>query len=132
MLPLARSVLNVSDLTKVTKFGVMDPYVVVGLNQDKQRTREITDGGEACMFDEKLRFNIDCMKQDLIHIKVKHKTTFSNTTIGIFSLKMQDFVKHQRKRLKFQLVDEEDFAPRGRQSTKTRASTQRTAAAASL
>ena len=82
-----------ANLTKVTKFGVMDPFVVVGLNGEKQRTREIVDGGESCTFDEKLQFNIDCMKSDLIHIKVKHKTTFSNTTIGVFSLKMVDFVK---------------------------------------
>lgn len=95
----------------------MDPYVVVGLNADKKRTRQIEDGGSNCTFNETLHFNIDAQKQDLVHIKVKTETTFSSATIGVFSLQLKDFIKYQKRRLKFQLIDEDSFEDRGSQTT---------------
>ena len=80
-------------------------------------TRTIEDGGLAVDFNETLTFNIDCQPIDLIHIKAKHDSKFVDTTIGVFTMTIKNFIARQGKLLKIQLVDEESLTPTGSQYT---------------
>jgi len=106
-------VLSVANLADVCSFGIQDPFVTVNINGDRQRTRDAKDAGNHATFNESLSFNVDAGPNDLVLIKAKHAGTFTNTTIGVFSMKVANFVNYSGKQVKFQLVDEENFRERG-------------------
>jgi len=104
---------GVSGLKNVATFGTINPQVAITVNGDKQYTRTIDDGGVACEFNETLVFNLDCQPHDLFFVKVKHDRMAADVNLGCFSMAVGQFIAHQKKLLKIQLVDEEDFQLNG-------------------
>ena len=72
------------------------------------------DGGTSAVFNQTLRFNVDCQPNDLVHIKVKHDSKFVDSCVGVFSMTLEKFIdKLQGKTLRLQVVDDETFKPSG-------------------
>jgi Ca2+-dependent lipid-binding protein len=103
-------------------FGNINPQISITVNSNKEYTSTKKDAGCDAEWNETLVFNVDAQPEDLVQVKVKHDTTFNphDITIGIFSLSLGDFLQHQHKTLKMQVVDEESFEPTGSECTAER------------
>jgi hypothetical protein len=112
VIPPFFSVGRVAGLKNRATFGTINPQVSITVNSDKQYTRTIDDTCH-CTFNETLNFNIDCQPEDLIYIKVKHDRFAADIALGCFSMTIGEFVRHQQKLLRIQLVDDDDFQLNG-------------------
>src|SRR5438552_16458685 len=93
------TVLEAKDLYNTQLLSTQDPYCKVECDQESFKTKVHTDGGKQAKWNQTFLFNLSGANtnQDMIHFKVKHKGTLSDTKIGRSDYKIVDLIKKQKE-----------------------------------
>lgn len=72
----------------------------VNVDECRLKTKVINNAGRDAVWNETLSGHIDCKRDELFHLKVKHKGIISDETIGIFTMNVYKLLKMAGKKMK--------------------------------